>query len=113
MSEVIWRPSEKYIERANVTRFMRAHGIETYEELVARSQEDVEWFWDAVVKDLGIGFFRPYERVLDTSDGFLRRGQQVAMGEVASAAADRAPSVQTLITWSRLGLAEGPSRTGR
>src|SRR5918996_668411 len=33
MSEVIWRPSEKYIERANVTRFMRDHGIETYEEL--------------------------------------------------------------------------------
>ena len=69
MSEVIWRPSEKYIERANVTRFMRDHGIETYEELVQRSQADVEWFWDAVVKDLGIEFFEPYERVLDTSDG--------------------------------------------
>jgi acetyl-CoA synthetase len=237
MTDVVWSPSREYVEQANVTRFMRAHGIETYEELVARSQEDVEWFWDEVVKDLGIGFFRPYERVLDTSDGvpwakwfvggeinlahvtcdtwaertpdavavlwegesgeirrvtyrelremsdrlangltalgvgdgdavgifmpmapetvaatlacakvgaiylpifsgyaadavatrlndarakvlitadgFLRRGQQVAMGEVASAAADQAPSVQSLITWSRLGLAEGPSRTGR
>jgi acetyl-CoA synthetase len=69
MSEVIWRPSEEYIERANVTRFMRAHGIQTYEELVERSQADVEWFWDAVVKDLGIEFFEPYQRVLDTSDG--------------------------------------------
>ncbi|HEX9824441.1 MAG TPA: AMP-binding protein [Actinomycetota bacterium] len=57
------------MERANVTRLMRAHGIGTYEELVRRSQDDVEWFWDAVVNDLGIEFFTPYERVLDTSKG--------------------------------------------
>jgi acetyl-CoA synthetase len=69
MTEIVWRPSEEYVERANVTRLMRAHGIGTYEELVAQSQDNVEWFWDAVVKDLGIEFFRPYERVLDTSDG--------------------------------------------
>jgi acetyl-CoA synthetase len=69
MSDVVWRPTEEYIERANVTRFMGAHGIETYDELVERSQADIEWFWDAVVKDLEIGFFTPYERVLDTSKG--------------------------------------------
>jgi acetyl-CoA synthetase len=69
MSDVVWRPSEEYIERANVTRFMRAHGITTYEELVERSSSDIEWFWDAVVKDLGIEFSEPYERVLDTSAG--------------------------------------------
>jgi acetyl-CoA synthetase len=69
MSEVVWRPSPEYVERANVTRFMRAHGIGSYDDLVRRSQDDVEWFWDAVVKDLGIEFFRPYDRVLDTSDG--------------------------------------------
>jgi acetyl-CoA synthetase len=57
------------VERANVTRFMRAHGIESYDELVRRSTDDIEWFWDAVVKDLGIRFARPYDRVLDTSDG--------------------------------------------
>jgi acetyl-CoA synthetase len=69
MSDVVWRPTEEYIERANVTRFMRAHGIETYDDLVERSQADVEWFWDAVVGDLGIEFSSPYQRVLDTSTG--------------------------------------------
>jgi acetyl-CoA synthetase len=69
MTDIVWRPSEEYLERANVTRLMRAHGIDTYEELVARSQEDIEWFWDAVVQDLGIEFIRPYDRVVDTSDG--------------------------------------------
>ena len=52
-----------------MTRFMRAHEIETYEELVARSVGDIVWFWDAVVRDLGISFLAPYEEVLDTSRG--------------------------------------------
>ncbi len=66
---IVWSPSEEYVERANVTRFMRGSGIGTYEDLVARSTGDVEWFWDAVVRDLGIEFFEPYDRVLDTSKG--------------------------------------------
>ncbi|MGH2687055.1 MAG: AMP-binding protein, partial [Actinomycetota bacterium] len=69
MNDIVWRPPAEHIERANVTRLMRLHGISTYEELVARSQADVEWFWDAVVKDLDIEFSTPYERVLDTSNG--------------------------------------------
>ncbi len=66
---IVWSPSEEYVERANITRFMRANGIGTYDELVERSTGDVEWFWDAVVRDLGIEFFEPYERVVDTSRG--------------------------------------------
>ncbi|HEU4354282.1 MAG TPA: AMP-binding protein [Actinomycetota bacterium] len=66
---IVWRPSSAYVERANVTRFMRAHRIATEEELLRRSVQDVAWFWDAVVRDLGLEFSRPYERVLDTSGG--------------------------------------------
>ena len=66
---IVWRPSSAYVEGANVTRFMRANGITTEEDLLRRSVEDVGWFWDAVVRDLGIEFYRPYERVLDTSAG--------------------------------------------
>jgi acetyl-CoA synthetase len=69
VDDVLWRPTPDYVERANVTRFMRANGIATYDELVARSVGDIEWFWDAVVQDLGISFLEPYERVLDTSEG--------------------------------------------
>jgi acetyl-CoA synthetase len=69
MSSIAWSPSEELVERANVTRFMRKHGIGSYEELVGRSQDDIEWFWDAVVEDLGIEFPTAYERVLDTSKG--------------------------------------------
>jgi acetyl-CoA synthetase len=69
MNEIIWRPTKELLEQSNVARFMRAHGISSYEELIKRSTDDVEWFWDAVVKDLKIEFFEPYERVLDTSQG--------------------------------------------
>lgn len=66
---VVWSPSPAYVERANVTRLMRAYGIQGYRELVDRSVADVAWFWDAVVRDLGLDFLEPYEQVLDTSRG--------------------------------------------
>ena len=69
MTELAWEPTQEYAERANVTRLMRAHGIETIDELRRRSVEDVQWYWDAAVKDLGIEFHAPYGRVLDVSRG--------------------------------------------
>jgi acetyl-CoA synthetase len=69
MSDWVWEPSAAYIENANVTRLMRRHGIEDFHELVGRSQEDIEWFWQAAIEDLGIEFFKPYERILDQSGG--------------------------------------------
>ena len=65
----MWRPSPEVVERANVTRLMRAHGIATEEELIERSTSDVEWFWDAAIRDLGLEFYEPYTSILDTSRG--------------------------------------------
>ncbi len=69
MTEIAWEPTPEYVERANVTRLMRAHGIASLEELRARSVADIAWYWDAAVKDLGIPFSTPYEQVLDDSRG--------------------------------------------
>jgi acetyl-CoA synthetase len=69
VTDVIWSPTEEYVERANVTRFMRANGIATYDELVRRSVDDISWFWDAVIRDLDIEFLEPYDEVLDLSRG--------------------------------------------
>ena len=48
---------------------MRKHGLRDYDELMARSTTDLDWFWRAVLDDLGIEFYEPYSRVLDTSRG--------------------------------------------
>ena len=69
MSRYAWEPSPEYVERANVTRLMRAHGIPTLEELRRRSVEDIAWYWDAAVKDLDLRFSTPYEQVVDLSKG--------------------------------------------
>ncbi|MGZ5350909.1 MAG: AMP-binding protein [Actinomycetota bacterium] len=65
----VWRPDQGTVEHANVTRLMRAHGVDTLAELTARSVAEPSWFWDAVVRDLDLEFSTPYERVMDVSRG--------------------------------------------
>ena len=69
MAEVVWRPDEETLARANVVRLMRRHGLETYRDLVARSVAEPEWFWPAVVEDLGLEFSQRWDQVVDLSRG--------------------------------------------
>lgn len=66
---IVWKPTSQYVDNSNMIRFMRKHGIQTVEGLINRSIDDIEWFWDAAAKDLNIEWFKPYEKVLDTSEG--------------------------------------------
>jgi acetyl-CoA synthetase len=68
-SGIVWRPTPEVVERSRIAKFMRAHEIATLEELQRRSVADPEWYWDAVVKDLGVRWLTPYTRVLDGSRG--------------------------------------------
>jgi acetyl-CoA synthetase len=68
-SEIIWRPTPEYVERAQITRLLRLTGMPDVRALHRRSVEDPEWYWDAVVRDLGIRWMQPYTRVLDDSRG--------------------------------------------
>ena len=67
--EIIWRPTAEVAARARIARFMAAHGIGSLEALHKRSIDDTEWFWDAVVRDIGLEWIAPYTRVLDESRG--------------------------------------------
>ena len=48
---------------------MRQHGIAELSDLHQRAIIDPEWFWDAVLVDLGVEFYKPYYNVIDTSAG--------------------------------------------
>jgi acetyl-CoA synthetase len=67
--EIIWRPTPEVVERARITRLMRATGVGSLAELQRRSVEDPEWYWTAVVRDLGVRWTRQPSRVLDDSRG--------------------------------------------
>lgn len=70
MKDIIWEPSGDYLNKSNITRFMRKHNIKDYDALIKKSTSDIEWFWDAALKDLGVEWFKPYTKILDMSKGF-------------------------------------------
>jgi acetyl-CoA synthetase len=65
----VWRPTDEQVDAANVTRLMRAHDIDRFEDLVRRSIDEPAWFWDAVVRDLDLEFSTPYGEIVDSSRG--------------------------------------------
>ena len=67
--EIAWQPNPDWIAQSNLQQFMDRHGIESYDALLARSVEDIAWFWDAVMEDLDIRFTQPYSQIVDLSDG--------------------------------------------
>ncbi len=64
-----WAPTDETVERAHLTRFMRATGVGSFHDLVERSASDPAWFTDAVLAYLDVRFRTPYDRVLDVSRG--------------------------------------------
>ena len=69
IGDVIWEPSPEAIAKSRLKRFMDQHGIGTFVELLKRADEDIEWFWDAAIKDIDIAFYRHYDKVVDLSEG--------------------------------------------
>ncbi|MBO8162820.1 MAG: AMP-binding protein [Brevibacillus sp.] len=66
---IAWEPTEEVFQSSNLNRFMKEHGIPGYETLLARSEQDIEWFWDAFIRFAGIQFYEPYTRIVDLSEG--------------------------------------------
>ncbi len=67
--EVVHEPDAAFVERTNVWQFMEAHDIEGYDELIDRTTEDLDWFWDELVEYLGLEFYEDYDTVRDETDG--------------------------------------------
>lgn len=66
---VAWQPNAEVIERAQLTKFMRQTGAANFDEVYAKSIENVEEFTKNVLEFLKIEFNPPYTKLLDTSDG--------------------------------------------
>jgi len=69
IGDVMWEPSPEVIARSRLKRFMNEHGIDTFDQLLERADDDIEWFWDAAIKDIDVAFYRHYEKVVDLSGG--------------------------------------------
>jgi acetyl-CoA synthetase len=90
VSDVVWRPDSELLRTSNVARFMAAEHLESFERLVARSIDEPEWFWDAVVRFCDFDFATPYAHVLDVSDGIpFAKWFTGATGNLARTCIDR------------------------
>jgi acetyl-CoA synthetase len=67
--EFVWEPTPQIVGNSRLKRFMDRCGAASLAELQARATADVGWFWNAVMDDLDIEFYEPYERIVDLSKG--------------------------------------------
>ena len=55
MTTPLWEPPAELVERATLTRFMRAHGFADYASLWQWSVDDLDGFWGAIWDFFGVG----------------------------------------------------------
>jgi acetyl-CoA synthetase len=67
--QFVWHPTPELIAQSNLQRFIERHALGSYGELMRRSTTDIDWFWDTVLRDLDIRFYKPYSRVVDLNGG--------------------------------------------
>ena len=65
---IVWTPDPQGIAESNLAGFMQRQGVLSYKALLERARTDVAWFWDAVIRDLGLQFYAPYQSVLEETD---------------------------------------------
>ena len=65
----VWYPSDDFKRQSNWAAFIAAESLEDYPMLERRAAHEPEWFWDALIRFLGVQFVKPYSRVLDQSKG--------------------------------------------
>jgi acetyl-CoA synthetase len=67
--EIVWRPTKDQAGGSRLFAFLKQHGMASFDQLWKRSTDDIEWFWNAVLRDLDIRFATPYQKIVDLSGG--------------------------------------------
>jgi len=68
-NDFAWYPNDAFKRESNWNAFIRAEGLADYAALERKAALEPEWFWDALVRFLGVQFIKPYTRILDQSKG--------------------------------------------
>ena len=57
-----WTPDPAIVAESNLVAFMKRHGIDDYDALMARAEADPDWYWNAVLEENDYRFYKPYDR---------------------------------------------------
>lgn len=69
LNQAVWFPDNAYIESTRLYRWMKKLGFQNYDSFYEKSIQDIEWFWDEAVKELGIEWYQPYKKTLNLDQG--------------------------------------------
>ena len=69
MGEFAWRPDPALSESSNAARMLRALGVADWAAMTRVADGEPERFHQALLRETGFRFYRPYTRVLDESAG--------------------------------------------
>src|SRR2546425_8238132 len=64
-----WEPTARYLERSRLRRFAERNGHRDYASLLRWATHDLEGFWRATERDVGIEWRAPYTHAVDQSRG--------------------------------------------
>src|SRR5438874_891789 len=67
--DIVWHPTQEVISSSNLAHFIQKQNLGSYDALLRKSVNDIDWFWTAILKDLRIEFSKPYSQILDLSRG--------------------------------------------
>ncbi|WKN44687.1 AMP-binding protein [Tunicatimonas pelagia] len=83
--KVAWHPDESTVQSANISELMAQVEVESYADLYQWSIQNRAVFWEAVVRRLNIQLDKPYQQILDDSQGNEQvnwlRGAQLNIAE--------------------------------
>jgi acetyl-CoA synthetase len=59
----IFKPSQIFADNTNIKKWMEKHNIQSYDELLVKSGENPEWFWNDLAMELE--WFKPYTKTFN------------------------------------------------
>jgi len=59
----IFKPSQIFADNTNIKKWMEKHNIQNYDELLVKSGENPEWFWNDLAMELE--WFKPYTKTFN------------------------------------------------
>ena len=58
-NQYAWISSQELIEKSTLTAFLIFCGLSDYEDLSRKSDQDLGWLWDSVIRYAGLQFYQP------------------------------------------------------
>ena len=69
-SGFVWHPSDEFRASSNWQKFLNAERLSDYPALESKASSDPDWFWNALIRFIGVEFIKPFDRVRDISKVF-------------------------------------------